>query len=146
MHHAVEQATLGANALIMAAAVADFRPETESRRKLKKSEDQQYLDLRLARTPDILASVDRANLIKVGFAAETDNLVENAAQKLAAKGLAMIVANDAKSTIGAPTSTATILMADGEVISLPTMGKETLAGKIVEMIADVFDRMKIDAP
>jgi phosphopantothenoylcysteine decarboxylase/phosphopantothenate--cysteine ligase len=146
MHHAVDEATIGANVLIMAAAVADFRPETESPRKLKKTADQQYLDLRLVRTADILASVERPNLLKIGFAAETDNLIENAAQKLAAKGLEMIVANDAESTIGAPTSTATILSAEGEVTSLPTMRKEALAAKIIEMIADVLDRKKFEAP
>ena len=76
-----------------------------------------------------MASINRPNLLKIGFAAETENLIENAAQKLAAKGLAMIVANDAESTIGAATSTATMLTADGEVISLPTMSKETLRRK-----------------
>ncbi|MCD6057588.1 MAG: phosphopantothenoylcysteine decarboxylase/phosphopantothenate/cysteine ligase, partial [Thermomicrobiales bacterium] len=145
MHDAVEQATLGADALIMAAAVADFRPETESPRKLKKTADQQHLDLRLVRTTDILASIDRPNLVKIGFAAETDNLVENATKKLAAKGLEIIVANDAVSTFGAPTNTATIITAKGEVISLPTMSKETLAAKIVEMIADVLDSEKYHA-
>jgi phosphopantothenoylcysteine decarboxylase/phosphopantothenate--cysteine ligase len=146
MQHAVEQATLGANVLFMAAAVADFRPETQSPRKLKKAADQEHLDLRLVRNPDILASVDRPNLVKIGFAAETEDLIENARQKLAAKGLDMIVANDAASTIGAPTSNATILTAAGEVASLPTMSKEALAEKIVEMIADVLDHKKLDAP
>jgi phosphopantothenoylcysteine decarboxylase / phosphopantothenate---cysteine ligase len=144
MQHAVEQATQGADALIMAAAVADFRPETRSQQKLKKTAGQDYLDLRLVRTPDILASIDRPNLLKIGFAAETDNLLENAAQKLTAKGLAMIVANDAESTIGAPNSTATVLTAEGGVISLPTMSKETLATEIIEMIADKFDRERLD--
>ncbi len=146
MQYAVDQATLGANALIMAAAVADFRPETESPRKLKKTADQQHLDLRLVRTADILASIERPNLLKIGFAAETDDLIENATQKLAAKGLEMIVANDAVSTIGAPTSTATIITAKGEVTSLPTMSKEALAAKIIEMIADVLDTEKFRAP
>jgi phosphopantothenoylcysteine decarboxylase/phosphopantothenate--cysteine ligase len=146
MHHAVDQATLDADVLIMAAAVADFRPETKSPRKLKKTSDQQHLDLRLVRTADILASIDRPNLLKIGFAAETDNLLENAKQKLGDKGLEMIVANDAVSTIGALTSTATIITANGEVTSLPTMSKETLAANIVEMIADVLDRKKFGAP
>jgi len=146
MQHAVDQATLGADALIMAAAVADFRPETISRQKLKKTAGQDYLDLRLVRTPDILASIDRPDLLKIGFAAETDSLIDNASQKLAAKGLAMIVANDAESTIGAPDSTATILTAAGDVIPLPTMSKENLAAQIVEMIADLFDRKNTAGP
>jgi phosphopantothenoylcysteine decarboxylase / phosphopantothenate---cysteine ligase len=146
MHHAVDEATLGANVLIMAAAVADFRPEIESPRKLKKTADQQHLDLRLVRTADILASIERPNLLKIGFAAETDNLIQNATQKLAAKGLEMIVANDAVSTIGAPSSTATIITSEGVVTSLPTMSKEALAAKITEMIADLLDRKNAGAP
>jgi phosphopantothenoylcysteine decarboxylase/phosphopantothenate--cysteine ligase len=144
MQHAVEQATIGADVLIMAAAVADFRPETSSQRKLKKSAGQEYLDIRLVRNPDILASIDRPNLLKVGFAAETDDHLENAARKLEAKGLAMIVANDAEATIGASSSTATILTAHGEVTSLPTMSKEALATEIIVLIAGLLDRAKSD--
>jgi phosphopantothenoylcysteine decarboxylase / phosphopantothenate---cysteine ligase len=140
MLDAVEQASLRADALIMAAAVADFRPEHSSPRKLKKSTGQQYLDVRLVRNPDILATVNRPNLLKIGFAAETENLLENAAQKLRAKGLAMIVANDAESTIGASSSTATVLTADGGIIELPTLSKASLAVQIVAMIADLLER------
>jgi phosphopantothenoylcysteine decarboxylase/phosphopantothenate--cysteine ligase len=139
MLHAVEQASPRADVLIMAAAVADFRPETRSQRKLKKSAEQQYLDVRLVRNPDILASITRPNLLKIGFAAETENHLENAAQKLHEKGLAMIVANDAESTIGAASSTARVITADGAVTELPTMSKEALAAEIVAMIADLLD-------
>ena len=140
MLDAVEQASRRADALIMAAAVADFRPETRSPRKLKKSEERPYLDVRLVRNPDILTTITQPGLLKIGFAAETENLVENAAQKLHAKGLAMIIANDAESTIGAPSSTATVLTADGGITELPTMSKESLAAKIMAMIADLLDR------
>jgi phosphopantothenoylcysteine decarboxylase/phosphopantothenate--cysteine ligase len=140
MYRAVEQATARADALVMAAAVADFRPETSSPRKIKKSGGQQHLDLRLVRNPDILTSITRPNLLKIGFAAETENLLENAALKLDAKGLAMIVANDAESTIGAASSTATILTADGGVTALPTMSKQALAAELVGMIADLLSR------
>ncbi|HEX5992706.1 MAG TPA: bifunctional phosphopantothenoylcysteine decarboxylase/phosphopantothenate--cysteine ligase CoaBC [Thermomicrobiales bacterium] len=138
MHHAVEQASVDADVLIMAAAVADFRPESKSRRKLKKSADMDYLDVRLVRNPDILATITRPDLLKIGFAAETEHLLENAAQKLHAKGLAMIVANDAESTIGASSSTATILTADGGITALPTMSKESLAVEIVAIVADLL--------
>jgi phosphopantothenoylcysteine decarboxylase/phosphopantothenate--cysteine ligase len=144
MHHAVDEATVDADALIMAAAVADFRPETESAQKIKKAAARQHHDLRLVPTADILASIDRPQLVKIGFAAETENHIENAKQKLAAKGLEIIVANDAVSTIGAPTSTATILTAEGEVIPLPIMDKEILAKTIVQKIVDMFDRKKSD--
>ena len=146
MHHAVDEATLGADALVMAAAVADFRPEVHYQRKIKKTAGQEYFDLRLVRNPDILASIDRPNLLKVGFAAETDDLLENAAQKLKAKGLAMIIANDAESTIGAPSSTATILTADGRITALPTMSKEALAVEIITLIANLLDRERSRAP
>jgi phosphopantothenoylcysteine decarboxylase/phosphopantothenate--cysteine ligase len=146
MHLAVEQATLHADVLIMAAAVADFRPETSSPRKLKKNAGQEFLDVRLVRNPDILASITRPNLLKIGFAAETENLLENAAQKLQAKGLAMIVANDAESTIGAASSTATILTADGGVTALPTMSKDALAVEIVAKMTDLLDGPKPQAP
>jgi phosphopantothenoylcysteine decarboxylase / phosphopantothenate---cysteine ligase len=146
MHHAVERATVGADALIMAAAVADFRPETSSRRKLKKTPGQDYLDVRLVRNPDIVASITQPNLLKIGFAAETDDHLENAAQKLDAKGLTMIVANDAEATIGAASSTATILTADGGVTALPTMSKEALAAEIMAMVADLLDRAKSGTP
>jgi phosphopantothenoylcysteine decarboxylase/phosphopantothenate--cysteine ligase len=146
MHDAVEHATVGADVLIMAAAVSDFRPETSSRRKLKKTPGQEYLDIRLVRNPDILATIDRPNLLKVGFAAETDDHLENAARKLEAKGLAMIVANDAEATIGAPSSTATILTANGEVTALPMMSKEALATEIIAMVAGLLDRTKFHTP
>jgi phosphopantothenoylcysteine decarboxylase / phosphopantothenate---cysteine ligase len=139
MLRAVEQASLRAEVLVMAAAVADFRPETNSQHKLKKSPGQQYLDVRLVRNPDILAKITRPGLLKIGFAAETENLLENALRKLRAKGLAMIVANDAESTIGAPTSRATIITADSGVTELPTMTKEALAAEIMVMIADLLD-------
>jgi phosphopantothenoylcysteine decarboxylase / phosphopantothenate---cysteine ligase len=139
MHRAVEQASDDADALIMAAAVADFRPEIRSSQKLKKSSGQEYLDVRLVRNPDIVASISRPNLLKIGFAAETDDHLENAARKLEGKGLAMIIANDAEATIGAASSTATILMANGRVIPLPTMSKEALAAEIIAMVADLLD-------
>lgn len=142
MHRAVERATIDADVLIMAAAVADFRPEARSEQKLKKQPNQEFMDLRLVRNPDILASLDRPNLLKIGFAAETEDLVENAARKLAAKGLAMIVANDAESTIGAPTSAATILTADGNVTTLPAMSKFALAAEIIGIVADLLNRAR----
>ncbi len=142
MHNAVAEATVGADALIMAAAVADFRPDSSSKKKLKKSADQEYLDVRLVRNPDILASIAHPNLLKIGFAAETDNHLENAAQKLEAKGLAMIIANDAEATIGSPNSTATILTAEGGVTALPTMSKEALAIEIMAKVATLLDRPK----
>ncbi len=134
---AVEQSVLDAEILIMAAAVADFRPERTNTGKIKKEPGQEYLDVRLVRNPDILATIDRPGLIKIGFAAETENLLANAAAKLAAKKLAMIVANDAALTIGAEDSTATFLLADGTVRAFPRLSKQSLAAEIVWSAADL---------
>lgn len=98
MRDAVLEYTKDATALVMAAAVADYKPETTSDQKIKKADDD--LTLRLARTPDILMSVKTQRekigypLIAVGFAAESQNLLENAEGKLRRKGLDMLVAND----------------------------------------------------
>src|SRR5690606_21533414 len=95
MQAAVHQAIEEADLLIMNAAVADFRPAAASEQKIKKGDDEELL-LRLVRNPDILAGLaDRRHLVKVGFAAETQNLLDYAREKIARKGLDMIVANEA---------------------------------------------------
>jgi phosphopantothenoylcysteine decarboxylase / phosphopantothenate---cysteine ligase len=144
MQRAVESETRDANALIMAAAVADFRPAAVSEQKIKKElGDEGYL-LELIRNPDILASLDRPSLLKVGFAAETENLIENASNKLHRKGLAMIVANDARTTIGAVDSEATIVTQDGLMTQLPRLPKEQLATKIIQTMAELLERQETE--
>ena len=92
------------------------------------SEDERDLLLRF------LAGLRDVPIVKIGFAAETDDLLANARQKLAAKGLAMIVANDAVATIGARDSTATFLYADGRVEEQPNLAKESLADRICDQL------------
>jgi phosphopantothenoylcysteine decarboxylase/phosphopantothenate--cysteine ligase len=138
MRLAVEKATAEADVLIMSAAVSDFRPESSFARKIKKDGNAPHLDLRLVQNPDILASINRPGLLKVGFAAETSDLLQNAAHKLAAKGLAMIVANDATATIGSADSTATLLFADGRAVQLPRMTKDAVAVEIVHAVAELL--------
>lgn len=102
MLEAVLQHAFGAAALIMAAAVADFRPQTVAEQKIKKSDtpDEEELGLPLSRTPDILMAVKIARVntgfprVVVGFAAESENLLANARGKLERKGLDLLVAND----------------------------------------------------
>lgn len=100
MHDAVLSAAAGADALIMAAAVADFRPASVAEQKIKKLEQADAPTLLLERTPDILAAVHERQQITgyprvvVGFAAESRNIREYALDKLARKGLDLIVAND----------------------------------------------------
>ena len=134
MRRAVDGAVDGADALVMAAAVADFRPATAAATKIKKRPGQETMTLELARNPDILATVDRPGLVKVGFAAETEDLVANAEAKLRAKRLAMIVANDAVATIGSPDSAATIVRPDAAPEALPPMPKTELAAVILDRL------------
>jgi phosphopantothenoylcysteine decarboxylase/phosphopantothenate--cysteine ligase len=133
MHDAVERAVDDADLLIMAAAVADFRPAVAARHKIKKLAGTDKVAIDLVRNPDILASVDRPGLVKIGFAAETEDIVANAARKLKEKGLDMIVANDAEAAIGSDENQATIMFADGSTRELPRMTKRRLADEIIDL-------------
>ncbi|MBA2277973.1 MAG: bifunctional phosphopantothenoylcysteine decarboxylase/phosphopantothenate--cysteine ligase CoaBC [Chloroflexia bacterium] len=135
---AVEGATADADALIMAAAVADFRAREVSESKIKKGQGESRVTLELERNPDILAGIDRPGLLKVGFAAETESLIENARQKLLAKDLSLIVANDAVATIGSEESTATLIRRGTEPETLPRMAKEELAARIIHEVAGMI--------
>jgi phosphopantothenoylcysteine decarboxylase/phosphopantothenate--cysteine ligase len=141
MAQAVVEECRDADALIMAAAVADFRPAQEEAQKIKKGEGAFALELE--RTPDILAKVAaqrQANgcpTVVVGFAAETENLLENALSKLKSKGLDLIVANDVSahdSGFEVDTNRVTLLEAQGSVESLPLLHKEEVAGRVVARI------------
>lgn len=130
----------GCDILIGAAAVADFRPADPADQKIKKAPGQEALDIRLARNPDILAEVAarRAELgrpaVTIGFAAETQDLLANAAAKLANKKLDIIVANDVTepgSGFGADDNRVTLLFADGRQEALPIMSKDEVAGRVL---------------
>src|SRR5215211_2976860 len=129
VHTAIDQADL----LIMNAAVADFRPAELSNEKIKKGDDEELI-LRLVRNPDILAGLAaRRDLIKVGFAAETHNLLEYAQSKLERKGLDMIVANEAVASIGQADIQVTLLDAEG-VQALPRQPKQQAAATVIDAI------------
>jgi len=140
MGEAVRVAVEGADALVMAAAVADYRPAAPSSRKLKKDPAGGAPTLTLTRTPDIVAGVTRPGLVKIGFAAETEDLIANARAKLAAKGLALVVANDAASTIDRPDSAATLLRPDAPPESLPRLPKAAVAAVVVDRLVDLLRR------
>jgi phosphopantothenoylcysteine decarboxylase/phosphopantothenate--cysteine ligase len=140
MASAVNDAIADADALIMAAAVADFRPRQAHDRKLKKGSTDEPSVIELERTTDILATTNRPGLVKIGFAAETDHLLDNARQKLEAKGLAMIVANDAVATIGSTESTAILLTPEGSPERLPHQDKTDVAEAIIARLAAMLDR------
>ena len=136
LRDAVHTAIDGADLLIMNAAVADFRPAEQSTRKIKKGDDEELV-VRLVRNPDILAGLAaRRDLIKVGFAAETQDLIAYARSKLERKGLDMIIANEAVSSIGQ--EEIQVLLLDGESVQqLPRQPKARAAAAI---IAEVLRR------
>jgi len=124
---------------VMAAAVADFRPASPEASKIKKSDRADAPSISLLRNPDIVASIAKPGLVKIGFAAETDDLLDNARKKIAAKGLDMIVANDAAATIGSRSSTAILLTPDGRAEPLPTLPKEDLAAILIARLVSIID-------
>jgi phosphopantothenoylcysteine decarboxylase/phosphopantothenate--cysteine ligase len=137
MHDAVEGACRVADVLIMAAAVADYAPASPAVQKLKKAEPE--LCLRLERTTDILASIDGPR-VRVGFAAETDDLVANARRKLSDKRLDLIVANRVgteESPFGSETNRAVLIDADSEE-ELPLLAKRVLAERILDRVAGLL--------
>jgi len=143
MHQAVENIAPHADALVMAAAVADYCSTIAAKDKIKKGEARLILELEC--TPDILGSV-KGKFVKVGFAAESSNLVENAKQKLQQKGLDFIVANDitaSDSGFGADTNRVTIIDREGKIDSLPLLPKREVADKILDKVAALLPKPKI---
>ncbi|MFN2226837.1 MAG: phosphopantothenoylcysteine decarboxylase, partial [Anaerolineae bacterium] len=135
MHDAVLAALPEADVLLMAAAVADYRPLIAAEQKLKKGAAD--LSLALVRTPDILAEVSKTRRVEqviVGFAAETEDLLPNALDKLQRKRLDLIVANDARQAMGAVSNQVTLIGADGSVEELPLLPKDEVAGQILDRV------------
>jgi len=138
MAKAVADGVKDADALIMAAAVADYKPQAAADNKIKKSED--CLDIKLVKTPDILAGA-KGDFVKVGFAAESEDMVENAIKKLADKGLDLIVANDITaegSGFGANDNKVWIIDKTGQVEDLPLMSKAEVANKILDRVVGLL--------
>jgi len=138
MKRAVDKAVVKADALLMAAAVADYQPKATARSKIKK--DSPSLTLELVRTPDILGEV-KGSFIKVGFAAESDDLVANAKKKLAKKKLDLIVANnitDKDSGFGVDTNKVTLIDKTGKAESLPLMTKREVADRILDRVVGML--------
>ncbi|MCS6939437.1 MAG: bifunctional phosphopantothenoylcysteine decarboxylase/phosphopantothenate--cysteine ligase CoaBC [Roseiflexaceae bacterium] len=137
MQREVESAIADADLLIMNAAVADFRPAAVAGQKIKKGDDEE-LTIRLVRNPDILASIaHRRDLVKIGFAAETHDLLAYARDKLERKGLDMIVANEAVASIGAEDIQLMLIDAQG-VERLPLLPKAAAAELLLDAIVARF--------
>jgi len=137
MRDAVLAALPQTDILLMAAAPVDFRPASIAEHKIKKQATGETLTLDLERTPDILLEVAARRdelgrpLVTVGFAAETEHLIENAQHKLHSKRLDLIVANDPRQAMGAEASQVTLLDASGGVEEAPPLPKAEVAERVV---------------
>jgi phosphopantothenoylcysteine decarboxylase / phosphopantothenate---cysteine ligase len=132
---AVDAAVKKADALLMAAAPADYQAETVAKNKIKK-ESKDSLTIKLVKTPDILGGL-KGSFIKVGFAAESENLLANAKKKLETKNLDLVVANDiTKADSGFDVDTNRVILIDktGKAEELPLMSKREVAEKILDRV------------
>lgn len=141
LREAVLKAAADADAVVMAAAVADFRPATYASGKIKKQDGQEPEPVVLVRNPDILAeiSADRARpgQVVVGFAAETDDVLANGRKKLERKGCDLLVVNEVgeRKTFGSEQNEAVVLGADGSETPVPYGPKEALADTVWDLVA-----------
>jgi phosphopantothenoylcysteine decarboxylase / phosphopantothenate---cysteine ligase len=138
MQNAVNKAVRKADVLIMAAAVADYQMAKIATQKIKKEGSK--LSLELVRTPDILSEV-KGNFIKIGFAAESQDLFANAKMKLAKKELDIIVANniaESGSGFGAEDNKVTIIERSGQIEDVPVMSKRAVADRILDRVVKLI--------
>ncbi|MBI2844529.1 MAG: bifunctional phosphopantothenoylcysteine decarboxylase/phosphopantothenate--cysteine ligase CoaBC [Armatimonadetes bacterium] len=137
MLDAVIDNLLPADIIISAAAVADYRPVEKADQKLKK--EQGWLRLELERTEDILRRIGemKGSKILIGFAAETENIEENARRKLLEKNLDLVVANDVSEpggAFGSDTNIVTLIPREGEPQNWPRMSKREIAHAILDYV------------
>src|SRR3954466_14975966 len=144
MREAVLKAAADADAVVMAAAVADFRPAEYESAKIKKTAGAEPAPIPLVENPDILAEVVQAARapgahpqVVVGFAAETHDVLEHGRQKLARKGCDLLVVNEVgeRLTFGAPDAASVILSAEGAAVDVPRGTKEALADVVWDLVA-----------
>jgi phosphopantothenoylcysteine decarboxylase / phosphopantothenate---cysteine ligase len=141
LREAVLKAAPDADVVVMAAAVADFRPETYATGKIKKKDGQDPEPIVLVRNPDILAEIaadrPRPEQLVVGFAAETDDVLANGRAKLARKGCDLLVVNEVgeRKTFGSEENEAVVLGADGSETAVPYGPKEALADTVWDLVA-----------
>jgi phosphopantothenoylcysteine decarboxylase/phosphopantothenate--cysteine ligase len=134
---ALRQAAQSADAIVMAAAPADFRVGNPASHKIKRGEGD--VTLRLVPNPDVIAGMADWTGLKVAFAAETDDLIANAHAKLVKKQVDLIVANDvtaAGSGFGTDTNQVTFVHADGRVVPRPLQSKRAVADEILDFVAE----------
>jgi len=145
MREAVLKAAADADAVVMAAAVADFRPASYAAGKIKKKDGQEPEPIVLVRNPDILAEIagdrPRGGQVVVGFAAETDDVLANGRRKLERKGCDLLVVNEVgeRKTFGSEENEAVVLGADGSETPVPHGPKEALADIVWDLVARRLD-------
>ncbi|MEV7831118.1 bifunctional phosphopantothenoylcysteine decarboxylase/phosphopantothenate--cysteine ligase CoaBC [Streptomyces subrutilus] len=140
LREAVLKAAADADAVVMAAAVADFRPAAYADGKIKKKDGEEPAPVALVRNPDILAEVSaersRDGQVVVGFAAETDDVLANGRAKLHRKGCDLLVVNEVgeAKTFGSEENEAVVLASDGSEVQVPHGPKEALAEVIWDQV------------
>jgi len=142
MRDAIVKASAKADALLMAAAVSDYRPKTEAKKKIKK--EVETLSLELVRNPDIISEA-KGDFVRVGFAAESENVAQNAKEKLEQKKLDLIVANDITATdsgFGADTNRVIIIDRQGKVKRLSLLSKLEVAHKVLDRVVELLSRKR----
>ena len=133
------ESTLPADVLVMAAAVADWRPETTANGKLKKSTDRVVPLMKLVENPDILATLAQSSArprLVIGFAAETDDVVTNAVAKRVRKGADWIVANDVSGDVMGGGKNRIHLVSETGVEDWPEMSKQEVGARLTARIAE----------
>ncbi|GAA4789654.1 bifunctional phosphopantothenoylcysteine decarboxylase/phosphopantothenate--cysteine ligase CoaBC [Streptomyces sanyensis] len=141
LREAVLKAAADADAVVMAAAVADFRPAAYASGKIKKRDGVEAPEITLVRNPDILAEISaerpRPGQVVVGFAAETDEVLANGREKLRRKGCDLLVVNEVgeRRTFGAEENEAVVLSSDGAETPVPHGPKEALADTVWDLVA-----------
>ncbi|MFT8317183.1 MAG: bifunctional phosphopantothenoylcysteine decarboxylase/phosphopantothenate--cysteine ligase CoaBC [Sporolactobacillus sp.] len=140
MREAVLRLYTDADAVIQTAAVADYRPETVSEEKIKKKDGP--LLVKMVRNPDILRELGekKGSQILIGFAAETEHLLENGRKKLEEKHLDLLVANLAADSFGNDSNKVTFVYADGRTEAQIKMAKEKLAAKICRTLGELLGK------
>jgi phosphopantothenoylcysteine decarboxylase/phosphopantothenate--cysteine ligase len=156
MHRAVRDRLADSTAVIMAAAVADFRPASPQAAKIKRGAGKMTLELES--TPDILADVSRENVsanpnaktrrIIIGFAAETNDVAASARKKLTSKNADLIVANDVTEPgagFDGDTNVVTLFSRDAEEVRLPKMSKFDVAGRVLDELVRLRSTVSVSA-
>ncbi|MEV1050377.1 bifunctional phosphopantothenoylcysteine decarboxylase/phosphopantothenate--cysteine ligase CoaBC [Streptomyces sp. NPDC049887] len=140
LREAVLKAAADADVVVMAAAVADFRPAAYAEGKIKKKDGQEPAPIVLVRNPDVLAEISaeraRPGQLVVGFAAETDDVLANGREKLRRKGCDLLVVNEVgeRKTFGSEENEAVVLAADGAETPVPYGPKEGLADTVWDLV------------